>query len=555
MGSTSIEKQERKVKEKRSELRAALLRLGLPEEISRSALARELRQPSTALKMQWPLRHGARLPIEEAALQGWRAGGPRAGSPLTELEPLVSAVNRAETAAVRTRAREATAAFPERLQGTLRRRLRGERSPLERVNNALVEQLYQQKRQGGELCSRGDARRLPLFRACALGERAEARRIFKWLRRSAWAEERRPTWARYTLSQSTQVHRRVGTERDPRSALFEGTQSRLAFCGNLIGCAEAELLFIAEGSAPALVLAQLALVLRVWRPWVIVFLVEDEARARAWQREILLGVRALIDDDLAAIKLWHLEWSARAQRTLDPLLWSLALERGAAAWRRELLFIDAMVPTPPGQLKIYGEPAASEGCWLGQSAVTQGLYTLVMGKHPYAFKGATRPAEMLSWQEAVRFCNRLSALAGLSPAYDRDDNDAQLIEGAEGFRLPSAAEWEIAARSGARHRYAGSDALEEVGWCALNSGRESRPVGGLRANGSGCYDLSGNVAEWCADDAIFLGAYRPGATERVSRGGHWASREAGCAVSMQSRSVPHHRFSMIGLRLCLPLRP
>ena len=104
MGSTSVEMRERKVQEKLAELRVALLRLGLPEEISRSALARQLRQPSTALKMQWPLRHGARLLIEEAALQGWRAGGPRARSPLTKLEPLVSAVNRAKAAAAKARA-------------------------------------------------------------------------------------------------------------------------------------------------------------------------------------------------------------------------------------------------------------------------------------------------------------------------------------------------------------------------------------------------------------------------------------------------------------------
>jgi len=187
-----------------------------------------------------------------------------------------------------------------------------------------------------------------------------------------------------------------------------------------------------------------------------------------------------------------------------------------------------------------------------ETQVTQALYEAVMGTNPSHFKGAQRPVEKVSWEDGVKFANALSEKMGLRPAYRGSDNDAELIEGANGFRLPFEAEWEWAAKGGENHEYAGSDKLDEVGWYEDNSGREkTRPVGQLKANGYGCHDFSGNVWEWCADadDSWNPGQHSPWAAKRVYRGGGWFSGADYCRVACRGRSSPDDRSSGLGLRV------
>jgi formylglycine-generating enzyme required for sulfatase activity len=187
-----------------------------------------------------------------------------------------------------------------------------------------------------------------------------------------------------------------------------------------------------------------------------------------------------------------------------------------------------------------------------ETQVTQALYEAVMGTNPSKFKGKPnspqRPVETVSWEDGIKFANALSEKMGLRPAYRGDDNDAELIEGANGFRLPFEAEWEWAAKGGEDHEYAGSDKLDEVGWYGNNSDRETHPVGQLKANGYGCHDFSGNVYEWCADDHGNPGQHRPGAAERVVRGGSWLFVADHCRVSYRDRDSPGFRVSALGLR-------
>ena len=458
--------------------------------------------------------------------------------------------------------------YRERLKATRGQRLRGALSPLQRAHEALVDKVYAGELEGGVLCSEGSARQLPLFRGCVLGTPEEAAGVFEWVAGGTWATRRRPRW----------THEDGSEEDDARVAVLEGQKSRLGLCGNLVGLAEAELFFVGGESEPALVLKQLELALEVWRPWALVFVSEERPEELDRLRTLLLGVRALIGEELSAIKLWRPRAGDDAGRFLEEKLWVMAVKRGAKAWRRELLFIDAMLPTPPGELELEerealmarrvsprsrrtppgelelegreGELFKSAGAWLGQTAVTQGLYRLVTGEQPSGFKGETRPVEQVSWEDGLRLMNQLSVLAGVRPAYAGEDNDAELVSGANGFRLPFEVEWELAGRGGEAHEYAGSNNPDEVGWSQRNSGGETHPVGQLKANGYGCYDFSGNVDEWCADDHDNSGQHRPGAVYRVIRGGGWATMAFECCVSFcWHGGSPGNRDRDLGLRL------
>lgn len=451
-----------------------------------------------------------------------------------------------------------------------------EGDPLARVNEALVEWVYHDGVDGGVLCSEGDARRLPLFRGCALGTPAEAARLFAWVEGGSWDEQRRPSW----------TERESGEEAPaPLTGLFEAPRSRLSLSGNLIGLAEAEVLFIGEGSKPTLILEQLTLALRVSRPWAIVFVFQEEGGARQWAREILLGLQTLIGEEIAEIKFWQLCWVADPGRALDERLWGLALEKGEAAGRKELLSIDAMAWCPPGRFWMGSEEGVgrvretprhevtiSEGFWMSQTPVTQGLYALVMGENPAEFKGATRPVEHVSWFDAVRFCNRLSELAGLEPVYEIGEGDEESEEaseqppvsrreGADGFQLPTEAEWEYAAKAGTELTYAGSDELDEVAWHWRNSKRQTHPVGQKRPNANALYGLLGGVWEWCFDgwgSPDYRGR-EGGVTDpvnaalladlRAARGGCWTNGPARCRVALRGYGGPTRRRGIIGLRL------
>lgn len=186
------------------------------------------------------------------------------------------------------------------------------------------------------------------------------------------------------------------------------------------------------------------------------------------------------------------------------------------------------------------------GCYMGRYEVTQGQWRAVMGENPSHFTGNdSLPVEQVTWADAQRFVTLLSQLTGLL------------------FRLPTEAEWEYAARGGNRadgQPYAGCDRnhLPEYAWFCVNSEGHTHPVGRLKPNALGLYDMGGNVAEWCSD---WMAPYMEAAQKdprgpkegdsRVLRGGHYNSTSPGCAVFDRGWYVPTGKTEYYGLRVAM----
>ena len=185
---------------------------------------------------------------------------------------------------------------------------------------------------------------------------------------------------------------------------------------------------------------------------------------------------------------------------------------------------------------------------IGQTEVTQELWTAVMGSNPSKNKGTLLPVEQVNWEDCEIFITRLNQLTGRN------------------FRLPTEAEWDYAARGGQKSHgfiYAGSDNLDEVAWYDGNSSNKTHNVGTKLPNELGIYDMSGNVYERCYD---WYAPYTAEAqvnpkgptsaqTYRTVRGGGAEQSAYGnsivCRVLNRGFSTPKSRESYIGLRLVL----
>ncbi|MEU6408714.1 SUMF1/EgtB/PvdO family nonheme iron enzyme [Microbispora sp. NPDC046933] len=187
--------------------------------------------------------------------------------------------------------------------------------------------------------------------------------------------------------------------------------------------------------------------------------------------------------------------------------------------------------------------------------VTSALYRSVTGEAPVSLPvslpvssaGPLTPVTEVSWNDAVRFCNLLSEAAGLTPCYSiGDDLNAQDVAcdwNADGYRLPSEAEWEYACRAGTTGVRYGE--LDEIAWYRENSGGRVHEVGTRAPNAGGLYDMIGNVWEWCWDvyDPAVYGPYR------VFRGGGAHDLPRACRASCRRKSHPTFRIDDLGFRL------
>lgn len=178
--------------------------------------------------------------------------------------------------------------------------------------------------------------------------------------------------------------------------------------------------------------------------------------------------------------------------------------------------------------------------------VTQDFYFEVTGESPSTFTGGNLPVETLTWKDAVVFCNALSTREGLEMCYIIQDNieEISLNFEADGFRLPTEAEWEYACKAGTNGiRYA---ELDLIAWYKGNSENAPHPVGQKEPNAWGLYDMLGNVWEWCSDiyDETVYGSYR------IIRGGGWSDADRSVMATTRRRSHPlKFKIEDLGFRI------
>ena len=224
--------------------------------------------------------------------------------------------------------------------------------------------------------------------------------------------------------------------------------------------------------------------------------------------------------------------------------------------------------------------------WACDHEVTQAEYQSVMGSNPSYFtnnpaEGETRenrPVENVSWYDCLVYCNKRSMSEGLTPCYtiggktnpsewgavpitsNATWDEVKCNFDANGYRLPTEAEWEYLARGGnltdeGQTAYSGSDTIENVAWYSDNSGNKTHEVKKKAKNALDLYDMSGNVWEWCWDwyGSISSGTPSVGASSgsrRVLRGGSLYYNAGSCTVSYRfSRSPTNQLGNFLGFRV------
>lgn len=210
-----------------------------------------------------------------------------------------------------------------------------------------------------------------------------------------------------------------------------------------------------------------------------------------------------------------------------------------------------MLSIPGGTIELRDDrkktswTAEIEPFHLAAHPVTAGLYASVVGPMPAPEHEQLKPVVNVSWLDAIKFCNLLSRREGLQESYTIRSEDIETVcdWSANGYRLPTEAEWQHACRAGTlAFQY---DEIDEIAWYKENSGGERHDVGRKAPNAWGLFDMLGNVWEWCWDlyDVEVYGSYR------IFRGGSWAEDARGCGATCRRRSHPTFAIDDVGFRV------
>lgn len=199
------------------------------------------------------------------------------------------------------------------------------------------------------------------------------------------------------------------------------------------------------------------------------------------------------------------------------------------------------------------------GFLISSTEITQAEWNMVYTSNPAQVKGASLPMHNISFYEAVDWCNEKSLLDGFRPCYEYWNDELSCDFSADGYRLPTEAEWEYAARGkngSPALIYSGSELADEAGWHSGNSRGEPKPVAGKSPNEFRIYDLSGNVAEWVWNwyapysynvPDPFTGPEH--GTDKVLRGGSWFESPQEMRITNRSFAKPFSKSAYVGFRV------
>lgn len=186
-----------------------------------------------------------------------------------------------------------------------------------------------------------------------------------------------------------------------------------------------------------------------------------------------------------------------------------------------------------------------------------------------------QPVTNIAWGDAIAWCNAYSEMTGKSPCYltqngeiirnaiNNQTSKARLDISRDGYRLPTEAEWEFAARGGNEddilnwnYKYAGSDNLSDIGWWNINSNEQTHVIGKRIPNSLDLFDMSGNICEWCEDwdntikkEIVTNPVGAVTGDTKVIRGSYFASPDFGCEVKFRNINYPNIPRNYIGFRL------
>lgn len=232
-----------------------------------------------------------------------------------------------------------------------------------------------------------------------------------------------------------------------------------------------------------------------------------------------------------------------------------------------------LVPVPAGTFQmgnaVTGDQnerpvhqVSLDGFLISRTEITRAQYRAAGLAPPAKAKAAdNEPVAKISWIEALAFCNALSAKEGLDPVYTIKGKTAEADFGRNGYRLPTEAEWEYAARSAGQDRldYAGSNKASDVSWYDEDSGNKVQPVALKQPNQLGLFDMSGNVWEWCWDVFVKYGtkaqtnptgpAPSKNSSGRIIRGGSVNFNDSSSRVGFRMAREPETRQADIGFRV------